>query len=213
MKTCALVLLALLPFAASCASPQVIKDYESEISALREERTALKAENQGLRGQLDQTQMALSNASSELDAGRVQDANVPDLPKLGGGLDVGMRGSDLVITIPSSISFASGKAVLSKQAEGPLRQVAQLLVRDYPNAQYWIEGYTDSDRIKKSAFKSNRDLSMQRAMSVHRFLVEQAGLPDESCVVAGHGEYDPVASNETKTGKAKNRRVEIVVHQ
>lgn len=213
MKTLALAFLACLPFAASCASPKVIKDYEAEISALREERTSLRAENQGLRGQLDQTQMALSNANSALDAASTQEANVATLPELGGGLEVGMRGSDVVITIPSSITFASGKATLSKKGEAPLREVAALLLRDYPNAQYWIEGYTDTDKIKKSGFKSNRDLSMQRAMSVHRFLVEVGGVPDEACVVVGHGEYDPVADNSTKAGKAKNRRVEIVVHE
>lgn len=213
MKTRALAFLAFLPLAAGCASQKVIDDYEAEISALREERTALKAENMGLQSQLDQTQMALANASSELDQARVQEASVQTLPELGGGLEVGMRGSDVVITVPSSITFASGKATLSKQGQAPLRKVAKVLMEDYPNAQYWIEGYTDSDKIKKSGFKSNRDLSMQRAMSVHRFLVEECGVPDEACVVAGHGEYSPVADNSTKAGKAKNRRVEIVVHQ
>jgi len=213
MKTRALAFLAFLPLAAGCASQKVIDDYEAEIGALREERTALKAENTGLRGQLDQTQMALSNASSELDQAHTQEATMPTLPQLGGGLEVGMRGSDLVITVPSSISFSSGKATLAKQGEAPLREVAQLLLNEHPNAQYWIEGYTDTDQIKKSGFKSNRDLSMQRAMSVHRFLVEKCGVPDEACVVAGHGEYDPVADNTTKAGKARNRRVEIVVHE
>jgi len=213
MKTSALAFLAFLPLMAGCASKKVINDYEAEISALREERTALKAENQSLRGNLDQTQLALSNASSELDAARTQVANVPTLPQLGGGLEVGMRGGNLVILVPSSITFASGKAALTSEGQAPLRQVAKLLMNEHPNGKYWIEGYTDSDQPKKSGFKSNRDLSSARAMSVLRFLVEECGVPDESCVLVAHGEYDPIAENSTGTGKARNRRVEIVVHE
>ena len=54
---------------------------------------------------------------------------------------------------------------------------------------------------------------MARAMEVHAFLVEQCGIPDDQCVVAGYGQYRPVASNDSADGKAKNRRVEITVHK
>ena len=49
-------------------------------------------------------------------------------------------------------------------------------------------------------------------MAVLHFLVEDCNVPDDRCVVAGHGEYEPVASNDSKTDKGRNRRVEIVVH-
>ena len=213
MKTRALALLAFLPLIASCASQKVIKDYEAEISALRDERTALKSENQNLRGQLDMTQVALSDANSELNNARTQVANVPELPQIGGGIEVGMRGSDMVITIPSSITFASGSATLSESGKGPLRQVAKLLLSKHSDSKFWIEGHTDTDQISKSKFESNRQLSTARAMSVLKFLVEECGVPDSSCVLVGHGQYEPVADNANNTGKAKNRRVEIVVHK
>ena len=213
MKIKALSLLALLPLAASCASQKVVDDYEAEIAALREERTSLKADNNALRGQLDQTQVALSNASSELDAARADIANAPTLPSFDNGVEVGMRGGDLVISIPSSISFPSGSASLSKSGQSALQQVADVLLRDHADGIYWIEGHTDSDQISKSKFKNNRDLAAQRAMSVLEHLVGSCNVPDESRVLVSHGQYMPLAENNSKEGKAKNRRVEIVVHK
>jgi chemotaxis protein MotB len=49
-------------------------------------------------------------------------------------------------------------------------------------------------------------------MAVLHFLVEECGVPDDQCVVAGHGQYEPIAANDSKSSKARNRRVEIVVH-
>lgn len=213
MKPRVLALLAFLPLVTGCASQKMKDDYEAEISALRDERTALKAENQGLRSQLDMTQMALSEANSSLDAARTQEAQTPVLPQIGGGIEVGMRGQDMVITVPSSITFASGSATLTQAGKGPLRQVAQLLLSDHSDAKYWIEGHTDTDQISKSKFESNRALSAARAMSVLKFLVEECGVPDSSCVLVGHGQYDPIGDNSSSNGKAKNRRVEIVVHK
>ena len=138
MKPKALALLALLPLAAGCASQKVVDDYEAEIAALREERTSLKAENQNLRSQLDQTQVALLDASSELDAARADIANAPTLPSFDSGVEVGMRGGDLVISIPSSISFPSGSATLSNTGKSALREVAEVLLRDHADGVYWV---------------------------------------------------------------------------
>jgi len=215
MKTRFLTLLAFLPLATGCASQKVVDDYEAEIAALRDERTSLKSENMGLRSQLDSTQMALSEANAELDNARAIPAVAPveQLPQFGGGIEVGMRGQDMVISVPSSISFASGSATLTESGKGPLREVARELLSKHGDAEYWIEGHTDSDQISKSKFDSNRQLSAARAMSVLSFLVEECGVPDDTCVLVAHGQYEPVADNSSNAGKAKNRRVEIVVHK
>jgi chemotaxis protein MotB len=123
-----------------------------------------------------------------------------------------MRDGNMVISIPSAITFPSGEATLSKSGETALKQVAATLKKKYGGAVFSIEGHTDSDPIKKSKFTSNRDLSIARARAVHTFLVVECGVPDSKCLVVGHGEYDPVAPNTDEKSKAKNRRVEIVVH-
>lgn len=204
----ALALGALL--SSGCASHKTLQNYQDEIRALREERTNLKKENRDLRSQLDGYEIALADANARV-------AEVPEAKTYGDldrlGIEYGQRDGNFVISVPTEITFASGKADLTKSGKDALRAVARTLAADYGSGEYWIEGHTDDDPIKKSKWGSNRELSVARAMAVLHFLVEECGVSDEQCVVAGHGQYEPVAANDSKTSKAKNRRVEIVVHR
>ena len=215
--------IAVLPLlAASCVSQrgyqQMVDQKDAEIRQLHEERAALKSQVQALKSGLDAAQGDIANASAKISdkpaeksAPDVEAGKFPELDKLGVGYST--RGGNLVITIPSSISFASGQAVLSSEGQKALKQVASTLKSKYPTMRYSIEGHTDADPISKSKFTSNRDLSVQRAMAVLTYMVEECNVMDDQCVVAGHGQYDPVAPNDTTSDKAKNRRVEIVVHK
>jgi chemotaxis protein MotB len=93
-----------------------------------------------------------------------------------------------------------------------LDKISQRLKKDFPDARFYIEGHTDADPISKSTFGSNRELSIARGMAVLTYLVESCHIPDDQFVVVGHGQYLPLETNSTAEGKAKNRRVEIVVH-
>jgi chemotaxis protein MotB len=121
------------------------------------------------------------------------------------------RFGNFYVSIPASITFASGKADLTKQGKEALGVVAATLKRDHADGHYWIEGHTDTDPITKSKWGSNRELSSARAMAVLTYLVEDCEIPDESCVIVGHGQYDPIADGGDSAAKARNRRVEIVV--
>jgi chemotaxis protein MotB len=214
-------LLSLL--AASCVSQrgyqQMVDQKDAEIRQLHEERAALKSQVASLKNSLDSAQGEIANASAKTSDAPMEKASgkaepedkFPELDKL--GINYGKRGGNMVISIPSSITFASGQAVLSGDGQKALKQVAATLKKQYPGMVYSIEGHTDSDPITKSKFTSNRDLSVQRAMAVLTFMVEDCGVKDDQCIVAGHGQYDPVAPNDTTTDKAKNRRVEIVVQK
>jgi len=74
-----------------------------------------------------------------------------------------------------------------------------------------VVGHTDTDPIKKSPWKDNWELSAERALTVIRYLI-QRGIPENQIRASGCGEARPIASNATAAGKARNRRVEIVVH-
>ena len=208
IATASALLLALF---SACASPSTVKKYQDELRNLREENADLKAERARLMREKDswQTSLAEANAAAPAATGTQQD--YPELDALG-GVDVFRQGGNLVISIESSVSFPSGKDSLTKKGRETLQTVAGILRSDHTSGVYWIEGHTDSDPIKKSKWGSNRELSVARAMAVLHYLVEDCGISDEQCVVAGHGQYDPVASNANKTEKARNRRVEIVVH-
>ncbi len=220
-----LTLLALLS-TPGCIAPgeyrRVVDQYDAEILALREERSALSRENQGLSSQI-------ASLSSEL--GRANDENArlieaaaerPSAPARdsaafddlrGLGIGVVSRDGGAVLTLPSSITFASGQATLSKEGVAAVDAVARSLKREYPNARYSVEGHTDTDPIAKSKFDSNRALSLARAMAVLKRLVDgNDGIPDAQCAVVGWGPHSPVAPNDSNAGKAQNRRVEIVVH-
>ena len=202
-------LMVLLPLASGCASKKALQDYQDEVRSLREEKTQLKKENRGLRLQLENYEVALADANSKASEAP-QTMAYPKLDAL--GVDYGTRGGNFVISLPAEITFGSGKAELTSKGKEALRVVAKTLQADHGAGNYWIEGHSDNDPIKKSKWNSNRELSMFRALAVLHFLVEDTGIPDEQCVVAGHGEYMPLTPNDSAAGKARNRRVEIVVH-
>ena len=203
--------LAFLPLATGCASKQQVQEYQDEITALREERTRLKKDNRELEMQLDDYVVALAEASQN--TGAPPTSTAPSFPALDDiGVDYGQRDGMLYLSIPSEITFASGKADLTSSGKSALKTVASTLMSSHGGGTFWVEGHTDADPIKKSKWGSNRDLSVGRAMAVLHYLVEECDVPDDQCVIAGHGQYRPLASNDTKGDKARNRRVEIVVH-
>lgn len=210
----------ILPLTTGCVTSRthqhIVDEKDSLIQELRQEREGLKAQIVTLKSNLNNAHGELANASAQMSAPNapIAEAKPEKIPELDNvGVSYGMRDGNMVISIPSSITFASGEATLSKDGENALKQVAATLKSKYGSAKYSIEGHTDSDPIKKSKFTSNRELSIARARAVHTYLVVECGVADSKCVVVGHGEYSPVAGNANDKDKAKNRRVEIVVHK
>ncbi len=111
----------------------------------------------------------------------------------------------LVVNLSSNILFPSGKAELKSEAESSLNETINLL-NAYPANKVLIEGYTDSTGNKSV----NLQLSYDRAQAVYIYFV-QKGISAERLNVVGYGEENPIASNKTKKGRAKNRRVNIII--
>ena len=207
-------LLACGVLSAGCASSQyraALDEKDADNKELREERSNLKGEVRDVNAQKDSLETALAEANARLleTPQKTAGEDHPELDKVGVGY--GMRDGRLVLSIPSEISFPAGKAELSKDGQKALAAVAKLLKEKHAEAEYWIEGHTDSDPIVKSKYSSNRELSLARAMAVLHYMVDDANVADGRCVIAGWGPYRPVAGNDTKANKAKNRRVEIIV--
>jgi chemotaxis protein MotB len=201
---------------ASCTSPQMqaaLEEREQDNRSLREERATLKGQNRDLSAQNASLETALAEANARLleEPARQEGQRFGELDEAGVGY--GIRDGRMVISIPQELTFASGKADLSNEGRKALKAVATTLKNNYGEAEYWIEGHTDNDPIVKSKFATNRDLSLARAMAVLHYLVDDAGIADGQCVVAGWGPYRPVAANDSRANKAKNRRVEITVDQ
>ncbi|MHC4155511.1 MAG: OmpA/MotB family protein [Planctomycetota bacterium] len=126
-------------------------------------------------------------------------------------VDFDPKAGTITVTLPNKILFNSGKATLKSATSAELNHIESVLRSKYSGRQIDVVGHTDSDPIKKSPWKDNWELSAQRALSVVRYLIKR-GIPEDNIRAVGCGEAQPVADNKTGAGKAKNRRVEIVVH-
>ena len=154
--------------------------------------------------QLENKLTALERAKAELEGrlkGEIDNKQVK----------VEMLERGLVITFVAEVLFNSGKSDLRSGALGTLDQVSYVLDTTVKDLNVGIEGHTDNVPIKHSGWKSNWELSSARAMSVLHYLVDEKGIAPVRLAATGYGEYQPVDSNDTKEGRQKNRRVEIVI--
>ena len=124
---------------------------------------------------------------------------------------VEMLAKGLVITFVEEVLFDSGKASLREDSLAKLDKVSGVIQTVVPDLGIGIEGHTDDQPIKHSAWKSNWELSSARALSVLHCLADKGGVKPQRLSAIGYGEYRPVASNDEKLGRQKNRRVEIVI--
>ncbi len=119
----------------------------------------------------------------------------------------------LTVDIVDRVLFDSGEATLKPEGVEVLRKVAAVLAQA-PNRQVHVTGHTDNVPIRaspQSRYPSNWELSTARALAAVRFLTEEAGIEARRIGAVGYGEFRPIADNTTPEGRARNRRIAIVV--
>ena len=121
--------------------------------------------------------------------------------------DMDSRG--LVIRISESTFFDPGSADLKPEAMNVLDAITVIL-KSIPN-HIRFEGHTDNVPIKTPKYPSNWELSVSRATTCVRYLIEHHNFSPDKISALGYGEYRPIAGNDTSEGRAKNRRVDIVI--
>ena len=117
----------------------------------------------------------------------------------------------LVITMSNEILFDSGKVKLKSSSGSVLKKIASVIKEQLPDRNIGVEGNTDNVPIEHSGWKSNWELSTARATSVVHYLIDHCGIEPQRLSAIGYGEYRPIDTNETKEGRARNRRVEIII--
>jgi outer membrane protein OmpA-like peptidoglycan-associated protein len=120
------------------------------------------------------------------------------------GADVRTTDRGVVVSLPD-VLFEFDSADLTYEADQTVRDIAEV-IGSVPNRTIAVEGHTDNI----GSFEYNSHLSERRARSVSRQLVRE-GVPSKKVSVRGYGEGRPIATNNTKAGRARNRRVEIIV--
>lgn len=124
-------------------------------------------------------------------------------------VEIRLEERGIVMEFPERILFDTGEAEI-KEEFGPTLELLGEMLADLPN-EVIIEGHTDNVPINTLLYPSNWELSVARAVSVTRQLVEEEGLAPERFAPTGYGEYRPIDTNETAEGRARNRRVSVVI--
>jgi len=201
-------------------------DKNQEIDALQKQRSGLQGQLQGLQSQkssLEQQQADLSRQIAALEQQKTQllaasqqnqsqyDQLVRNLTEevKKGELQVRQYKDMLTVDVAEQLFFDSGRADLKDTGKAVLKKVGEAL-KGYEDKVIRVVGHTDNVPIKTKVFPSNWELSVARATTVVRYLLE-TGIPPERMVASGRAEYQPVAENDSAEGRKKNRRIEITL--
>ena len=131
----------------------------------------------------------------------------------GKGLTVTEKDGKVYVSMENKLLFESGSWTVGSEGKKAVDLVGKVL-GDNPDISVLIEGHTDNDKITGTiggGVENNWDLSTKRATAIVNILSANAKVKKENLTAAGRGEYAPLMSNETAEGKAKNRRIEIIL--
>jgi chemotaxis protein MotB len=178
--------------------------------SLTDSQTALgeaKLNAEEWRSRYEAAKTALPESASPLPAELLR--KFIDIAQAGGPFELGPTGS---LKASSDILFDSGKIILKPAGEGALKEIAPKLAEILTDKRVMlrVDGHTDNTPIRYSGWDDNLHLSIMRARVVVNSLSKQ-GVPANTMFAAGFGEHHPVAGNDTKEGRDKNRRVELTL--
>jgi chemotaxis protein MotB len=200
-------------------------DLQAKIAELEAARAALDTANGKLAGKIaeagamqadiDQMKQALA----ELERRKAEaDASLKSYRDLvarfqsmidAGTLRVKVVDGRMIVELATDILFPAGSATLSAEGKATIAQVASVLA-SIPDRDFQVAGHTDNVPISTDRFPSNWDLGAARAITVTELLIG-SGLPAARVSAASFADTQPADSNDTKEGKAHNRRIEIIV--
>lgn len=165
-----------------------------------EERSNRVAELENVIASKDAAMTALKNAISRA---------LTDFE--GKGLTVEQRDGKVYVSMENKLLFSSGSWAVGTEGKRAVKQLGSVL-GDNPDIAVLIEGHTDNVPYQGSGqLSGNWDLSTKRATAIVNILRENAAINAENLTAAGRGEFAPIATNDTPEGKAKNRRIEVVL--
>ena len=130
-------------------------------------------------------------------------------------VDVQVLKGVVYISLADNMLYRSGSYEINDRAEETLSKIAKIIM-DYSDYDVLIEGNTDNVPVNSAAasmknIRNNWDLSCLRASSVVQYLQNHYGVDPKRLTAGGRGEYNPLVSNDTETGKQRNRRTQIII--
>lgn len=129
----------------------------------------------------------------------------------GNGLTVEQRDGKVYVSMENKLLFESGSWAVNARGREAVEALGTVLAQNKEIAVL-IEGHTDNVPFGGNGnLNDNWDLSTKRATAIVTLLTENAGIPKDNLTAAGRGEYAPIAGNDTADGRAKNRRIEVIL--
>jgi chemotaxis protein MotB len=126
------------------------------------------------------------------------------------GISIEEKNGMIYVSMEERLMFASGSIVVDKNGAAALKDLAAVLAKN-PDIQVLIQGNTDNVPITTACIKDNWDLSVLRATSVVRILLNNPGIVPAKLSPAGKGEFVPIANNDTAESRKKNRRIDVIL--
>lgn len=175
-----------------------------QLTQSREVQQSTEQQAQALATNMQKRRIAEVSANNSLAR------NLPtfDIP----GVEVRQDGDVVRVELPADRLFNPGTAQIRQDAVTMLDSVANELQRTYPTQIIGVEGHTDSDPPQQGTWMSNHQISIARAGAVFDYLTTRGHMRPQQLFLVGHGANHPVVSNASLQGKARNRRVELVVY-
>lgn len=170
------------------------KELEGKSSRVAELEGKLAAQDRNLRNLKD----ALSKALFEFE---------------GKGLTVEQKNGKVYVSMENKLLFPSGSWSVSNEGRNAVEQLAEVLAKN-PDISILIEGHTDNDKVVGNlggGVTNNWDLSTKRATAIVNIIEQTPGIDKKNLTAAGRSEFAPIALNSSDSGKAKNRRIEVIL--
>ncbi len=198
------------------------EELESESSALKARLAALGQDIASMSTNLGQTKTDLDAAKKRMEemkkAQEQAEKRAAQFREMvakfksmidAGKLQVEIRNGLMLVKLPDNILFDPGKTDLKAAGQEAIKQVTAILA-GIEGRKFQVTGHTDNVPIKSGKFKSNWELSTQRAVEVVKFMSAN-GMDAKRLSAAGYADTLPVANNDNDDGRRQNRRIEIVV--
>ena len=202
---------------------------QSNMSKNRELLAELEAKGKKLTAEQDRLNklksdlLASSNRLAELESiMAAKDASMKKLKETlskalnsfeGKGLSVHQKDGKVYVSMENKLLFQTGSWAVGAEGRKAVEEVAKVLAVN-PDISVLIEGHTDNDKIMGSlgnGIENNWDLSTKRATAIVNIMTENKQINKQNLTAAGRSEFEPIASNANVEGKAKNRRIEIIL--
>ncbi len=192
---------------------KLLKELDAKEKALAEEEARLSILEKKLKDRskrVEELESIITSKDAKMRA--LKDAISAALTNFeGNGLTVEQRDGKVYVSMENKLLFDSGSWAVNTRGREAVEQLGTVLAENTGIAVL-IEGHTDNVAFGGNGnIKNNWDLSTKRATAIVTILTENNAIPKENLTAAGRGEYAPIAPNTTTEGKAKNRRIEVIL--